>query len=211
MSLDQAECSDGAVVEPQRDVRIIVNIPGQYSLADRRNARGERRVFACRAVYLSAHEIALAAPVSGKVGERVVADINNLGKLEGPIVRLLKHGFVIRMAVSEEQRSGLAAKISWVESHKNHDTPNQRAGQRFIPANPYSKIIFSDASVETCLIVDLSVAGAAISADTVPPIRTVLGVGSVVGRVVRHFVGGFAVQFIERQSRDTVEAMVIGE
>jgi hypothetical protein len=28
---------------------------------------------------------------------------------------------------------------------------------------------------------------------------------------VRHFVGGFAVQFIERQSRDTVEAMVIGE
>jgi hypothetical protein len=45
----------------------------------------------------------------------------------------------------------------------------------------------------------------------VPDIRAVLAVGSVVGRVVRHFVGGFAVQFIERQSRDTVEALVLGE
>jgi hypothetical protein len=45
----------------------------------------------------------------------------------------------------------------------------------------------------------------------VPETGTVLAVGSVVGRVVRHFVGGFAVQFIERQSRETVEAMAMGE
>jgi hypothetical protein len=44
----------------------------------------------------------------------------------------------------------------------------------------------------------LSVAGAAIAAATAPEIGTVLNVGSVVGRVVHHFAGGFGVQFIER-------------
>jgi len=57
----------------------------------------------------------------------------------------------------------------------------------------------------------LSVSGAAISAEIVPPIGTVLAVGKVVARVVRHFAGGFSVRFVEPQSRDRVEAMVIQE
>jgi hypothetical protein len=208
MSLDQVEFGDVVIVECQRDIRIIVNVPGRYSLADRRNARGERRVFACRAVYLSPHEIALAAPVNGKVGERVIANIDHFGKLEGPIARLLTRGFVMSIPASQEKRGEIAAKIEWLEDYKNHDTPNRRADERFAPANPYSNLVFADGRVETCLVIDLSVSGARISADTVPDIKSVLAVGSVVGRVVRHFVGGFAVQFIERQSRDTVEAMV---
>jgi len=72
MALDQVEFGDVVFVDRQRDVRVIVNVPGRYSFAGRRNARGERRVFTCRAVYLSPHEIALAAPVNGKVGERVI-------------------------------------------------------------------------------------------------------------------------------------------
>jgi hypothetical protein len=72
-------------------------------------------------------------------------------------------------------------------------------------------LLFADGSAETCLVLDFSLTGAAISADTVPDIGTVLAVGSVVGRVVRYFAEGFAVHFIERQSRDTVEALVISE
>jgi hypothetical protein len=141
----------------------------------------------------------------------VLADIDKLGKLQGPLIRQLKRGFVMSVAANEENRRGLAAKIAWVESNKNHDTPNQRVGDRTIPANPYSKLVFGDGSVETCLVLDYSVTGAAVSADTVPDIKAVLAVGSVVGRVVRHFEGGFAVKFIQRQSPDTVEALVLGE
>jgi hypothetical protein len=211
VSVDQAVVGDVASAERHDDVRIVVRIPGRYSLADHRNARGERRVFGCRAVYLSSHEIGLAAPVIGKVGERVIADFDQLGKLEGHLIRQLERGFVMRVAANEERRRDLAAKIAWVENHKNHDAPNQRAVERTVPANPYSKLVLADGSVETCLVLDFSVTGAAISADTVPDIRAVLAVGSVVGRVVRHFVGGFAVQFIERQSRNTVEALVTSE
>ncbi|HZC54578.1 MAG TPA: hypothetical protein VE396_00840 [Xanthobacteraceae bacterium] len=51
-------------------------------------------------------------------------------------------------------------------------------------------------------------AGAAISAQTVPKIGTVLALATIVSRVVRHFDGGFAVRFIERQNLQHIEARV---
>ena len=114
MSLNQGEFGDVVFVERRRDVRIIVSIPGRYSLAGRRDARGERRVFSCRAVNVSPHAIALAAPVNGSVGERVIAHIDHLGKLEGPIRRLLEHGFVMDILASEDERDRLAVKIERV-------------------------------------------------------------------------------------------------
>jgi hypothetical protein len=158
---------------------------------------------------VSARAIARACPVNGKVGERVIAHIDHLGKLEGLIGRLLQRGFVMKIAASKKERDRLAAKIAWLGDYKNHDVPDRRVDGRMVPTNPISKLILSDGGVETCLVIDLSVSGAAISAETVPDIGTILAVGSVVGRVVRHFVGRFAVQFVERQDHYRVEKMVI--
>ena len=127
MSLSEAEFADADF-----GIRVLANIPGRYSLADLRNSRGERRVFACRAVNLSCRAIALAAPVKGKVGDRVIAHIDRLGKLEGPIDRLLERGFVMSIAASQEERSTLAAKIAWLESLKNHEVPDRRGDKRVI-------------------------------------------------------------------------------
>jgi len=205
MSLNAAALRDVETL----DIRVIANVAGRYSLADLRNARGERRVFACRAVNLSCHAIALAAPVRGKVGDRVIAHIDRLGKLEGPIDRLLERGFVMSIAATPEERVSLAAKIAWLDSHKNHEVAERRGDKRTVPTSPHSKIILPDGRVECCLVLDLSVSGAAVSADTVPDVGTIMAVGSVVGRVVRHFVDGFAIQFVQRQHQDTVEHMVV--
>jgi hypothetical protein len=209
MSLEEANFGDVVFVERRTDVRIIVNIAGRFSLADRRNQRGERRVFACRAVNLSPRAIALASPISVKTGDRVIAQIDHLGKLQGPVARPLERGFVMNIIANEEERDRLADKIEWLEKNKNHDAPDLRSEQRVVPENPYSRMILPDGSNETCLVLDLSISGAALSAATIPEIGTVLAIGSVVGRVVRHFEGGFAVQFIQRQSCENVEAIVI--
>jgi hypothetical protein len=39
-------------------------------------------------------------------------------------------------------------------------------------------------------------------------VGTFLAMGKVIGRVVRHFVGGFAVKFIELQDARAVEGLV---
>ena len=159
------------------DVRIVVSIPGRFSLADRRDMRGDRRVFSCRAVNVSSHAIALASAVSGKLGDRVIADIEHLGKLEGSIIRVLERGFVMNIIATAEEREKLATKIEWLGKFKDHDEGEQRAERRFAPANPYSQIMLPDGSTQTCLVIDLSVSGAALSAEAVPDIGTVLAVG----------------------------------
>jgi len=115
------------------------------------------------------------------------------------------------IAATTDERERLADKIDWLERHKNHDVTDQRTDERIVPANPYSRMILPDGSRETCLVVDVSASGAAVSANTVPNVGTVLAIGTLVGRVVRYFEGGFAVQFVERVSPHVVENLVIRE
>jgi hypothetical protein len=211
LSLQDVEIGDVVFVERRRDVRIIVNVAGRFSLSDRRDAHGERRVFACRAVNLSPRAVALATVVDGKPGERVIAHIDHLGKLQGTVQRTLERGFLMNILATAEERERLADKIEWLEKHKNHEVTDKRAEERVVPVNPYSRMILPDGRRETCLVLDISVSGAAVSANTVPSIGTVLAIGAVIGRVVRHFEGGFAVQFIERQNPHVVETLVIRE
>jgi hypothetical protein len=203
--------SDLVVAKRRHDLRIVVSLPGRYSLANRRNTRGERRQFSCRAVNISSSgALALAVPVQGALGERVLADIEHFGKLEGIIEHLLgERGFVIRIAASDEERRKLADKIDWVEKHKNLEVPDQRTQARYAPNDPYSTLLLADGTVVTCFVIDLSISGAAVSADLVPEIGTVVAVGKVIGRVARHFIGGFAVQFIQEQNRENLEALAL--
>jgi hypothetical protein len=195
-------------VDRRRNNCIIVSVPGIYMLADHRNTRGERRTFPCRAVNVSPYAIALAAPTRGHLGERAFANVEHLGKFKGSIVRMLDGGFVMSVVATDDERTKLAAKIDWFEQFKNFDVADQRADSRFVPQNPRSRIVFADGGSEDCFVLDLSVSGAAISSQTIPEIGTVLALATIVGRVVRHFDGGFAVCFIERQELQHLEARV---
>ena len=62
-----------------------------------------------------------------------------------------------------------------------------------VQARTVFQIVFADGTVMTCLVIDLSETGAAVSADLDPEIGTVCAVGTIVCRVIRRFVGGFAV------------------
>jgi hypothetical protein len=68
-------------------------------------------------------------------------------------------------------------------------------------------LLFADGSMRTCFVIDLSVTGAAISGDIVPDVGTVIAVGKIVGRVVRHLEAGFAVKFEDMQDRANVESL----
>lgn len=205
MPLANAKSEELVIVERRRNTRIVVSVPGTYMLADHRNSRGERRTYPCRAVNLAPETIALVAPVSGRLGERAFVTIDHLGKFKGSIIRLLDGGFVMSIVATDEERNKFAAKIDWFEQFKNFDIADQRADARFVPENPRSRIVFADGRSEECFVLDLSASGAAISAQTIPEIGNVLALATVVARVVRHFEGGFAVRFIERQDVQRLE------
>ncbi|MGO9703057.1 MAG: hypothetical protein ACLPX7_27800 [Xanthobacteraceae bacterium] len=202
------ESNQGAGADRPQDVRVITSIPGSFSIS-RKGLGGARAVFACRAVNLSTTTVAFtAAAVDVKIGDQILATVEQIGTLEGAVAQLLKGGFVVNITASEEERDKLRRKITWLERHKNFDVLDARTKPRLIPRNPRAKMILPDGKVESCTMLDLSVSGTAVSAKIIPEIGGVLAINNVVGRVVRHFEHGFAVRFIEDMSDEDVHAMV---
>jgi hypothetical protein len=199
------------VVERPHDIRIMVSMAGRYSLASRRDGQGNRRVFACRAVNMSANAVVLAAPVAGPVGERVIAHIERFGKIDGSIVRILDdRGFVMSVTATPSERAKIEEKLIWLEKHKNLDLPDNREDERIIPRNPHSTLILRDGTRMSCFVIDMSVTGAAVSAEHFPQIGVALAVGKAVGRVVRRFPEGFAVRFTQPVAPGDLARVVAG-
>ena len=69
--------------------------------------------------------------------------------------------------------------------------------------------MFADGSRLGCFVIDMSVTGAAVSADVQPAIGSPLAIGRSVGRVIRHFREGFAVKFIQPVDRDYLDYLII--
>lgn len=200
---------DIVMVDRRVDIRVITSIPGRYSLGSRHDATGNRREYACRALNMSPRAMMLAAPVNGRPGERVIAYFDRFGRLEGQIARVLERGFVMGIAATDDERAKLAVKLAWLEDHKNHDVNEARKHERIVPRDPYSTLTLADGRTLTCLVIDMSVSGVAISCEVMPKIGTPLAVGKVVGRVRRHFTEGFAVEFLEIQNLDMLPYLLL--
>jgi hypothetical protein len=195
--------------ERPKEISVLVRIPGRLCMANKRDDSGELRKFACRMVSVSQSTMILASPVAGRIGERVIAYFEEFGNIHGSILRVMECGFSIQILANHKDRSRLLRKIIWLQQNKDHDVPDVRACKRVIPQDPISTLMFPDATSMRCFIIDMSASGAGISADINPRIGTVLAVGKVTGKVVRHFNEGFAVQFNQLLEHESLEQLVI--
>jgi len=190
--------------EQRRFQRVRVNLLGRYMLADRRE-------FPCQVVDMSPGGMALVAPVSGKTGERVVAYIDHLGRLEGIIVRVFPNGFAMEIAATQRKRDKLAAQLTWLANRHILGIAEDRRHDRIVPRNPRSTMVLPDGSAVTARIIDMSLSGAGVKTEGPnPPIGTLVTLGKIQGRVVRHLEEGFAVEFTRLQHPDFLEDNVTG-
>lgn len=196
-------------IERRAEPRVIMSVPGTYSLSSIRDETGRRREFACRAINMSSRAMMLACPVKGAVGDRAIAYFRDFGKLSGRILRVLEGGLVMSLVMPEEARLRLTQRLAWMEDQKNLDLHDKRLHVRMVPREPFSMLTFADGSVLSCLVMDMSVTGAAISADVVPDVGTLLAVGRIAARVRRHFPEGFAVEFLDDQDPAALDRLLL--
>jgi hypothetical protein len=187
--------------ERRRFQRVRVNLLGRYMLADRRE-------FPCQVVDMSPGGMALIAPVNGKAGERVIAYIDNIGRLEGSIVRQFQNGFAMTIAATPRKRDKLASQLTWLANRHVLGLPEDRRHGRVVPRDPVSTLALPDGSTLSCRIVDMSLSGAAVASDQRPPIGAVVTLGKTQGRVVRHLETGFAIEFTRLQHPDFLDDSV---
>ena len=189
--------------ERRRFQRVRVNLLGRYMLADRRE-------FPCQVTDMSPGGMAMIAPVSGQVGERVIAYVDHVGRLEGVIARQFQNGFAMTVAATSRKRDKLAAQLTWLANRHILNLPEDRRHGRFTPRNPAARLILPNGLNVAVRIIDLSASGAASSSKERPDIGALVTIGKATGRVVRHLEDGFAVEFTRLQHPDFVEESVTG-
>jgi hypothetical protein len=191
-------------------LRYLANMPGRYYLEKWRTADDQQvSSFACRIQRISPQMMTLSAPVGGTVGDWVTTHFDEFGVLRGQITRALGFGFVLSLKLRDAERARLASKVLWFERRRNYEVSELRRHRRMVPRNPQSTIILADGSTMPCFVIDMSVSGAAISANILPRRGMPLALGSVVGKVVRILDPGFAVQFVEPVDVDDLEHRLI--
>jgi hypothetical protein len=188
----------------RRHQRVKVNLLGRYMLPDRRE-------FPCQVINMSPGGMALIAPMSGAQGERIIAYVDHLGRLEGQIARVFENGFAMSISATARKRDKLAAQLTWLANRHILSLPEDRRHGRIVPRNPVGRLILPNGVNLTCRIIDVSQSGAGIASRERPPIGTLVTLGKVQGRVVRHLEDGFAIEFTRLQHSDFLEDNITGE
>jgi hypothetical protein len=190
----------------RRYQRVRVNLLGRYMLTDRQE-------YPCQVVNMSPGGMALIAPTIGQVGERVIAYVDHVGRLEGTIARTLVNGFAMTISATPRKRDKLAAQLTWLANRHILNLPEDRRHGRFTPRNPNSTLILPNGASIGVRIIDVSLSGAgiAIGAHLRPEIGAMVTLGRVPGRVVRHLEEGFAIEFTRLQHPDSIEESVAAQ
>ena len=177
----------------RRNQRVDVHLLGRFMLEDRRE-------YPCQTVNISPGSVALTTPIVGRVGERVVAYVDHVGRVEGKIVRIYEGGFAMTITATLRKKDKLAAKLTWLANRHELNLPEDRRHDRVNPEITSVAVSLPDGREFRARVVDLSLSGAALSFEVQPPVGSPIMLGKLRGTVVRHSDEGIAVEFATLQT-----------
>lgn len=172
--------------------RVNVSVLGRYMLQDRRE-------FPCQVLEMSPGDATVIAPIAGQVGEKVIAYLDHIGRIEGTVLAQSEGGFTMDIVASPRKRDKMAAQLTWLANKDVLNLPEDRRHERVVPDNRHSTVVLDDGRRYNCKIIDISLSGAAIELAVRPAMGTPVTLGRMRAKVVRHFQDGVAVEFASAQ------------
>lgn len=185
-------------LERRRHQRVKVSLLGRFMLENKTE-------YPCQVIDMSPGGASLITPIIGNIGERVVAYIDHIGRVDGKIVRYTEGGFAMTVNGTARKRDKLAAQLTWLANRYVLNLPEDRRHERIEPDNPIADLQLDDGRVYQCRVIDISLSGAALALDVRPAIGTQVVLGRMRARVVRHIDAGIAVEFASVQSPETLQ------
>ncbi|EJN04850.1 PilZ domain-containing protein [Phyllobacterium sp. YR531] len=182
---------------------VKVQLYGRFMLEDRTE-------HVCQINEMSPGDVIIGTDVMANNGERVIAYIDHIGRVEGTVERLVSGGFLLSLIASDRKKNKIAAQLTWLANKHELDMPEDRRHQRIAPRNPITTLSMADGRQYPCRIVDLSISGAAVELRMRPALNSQVILGTMRGRVVRHFEEGVAIEFATVQSREAIDSAFEG-
>ena len=189
--------------ERRRFNRVNVALLGRYMLANHQE-------YPCQTVDVSPGDASIIAPVRGAVGERVVIYLEHLGRNEGKITRHMAMGFAVRISAPTRKRDKIASQLTWLANRAELGLPEDRRHERIVPRMMGVVVKREGRSEEIqARLIDISMSGAALILENRIPIGTSVCLGRTPCKVVRHFQGGIAVEFLRALSPDKFDENIV--
>lgn len=152
--------------------------------------------FACNTVDVCAGglRINLARPL--EKGENLVLYIEDIGRVEGVIVRVLNEiGYAIEFRAPPRKHEKIADALTWLVNKDRLGITDDRIAERR-PATGQVIAIHGKGITIACAIADVSLFGVALkTSGPRPMIGDRVQIGERAGTCVRYIEGGFAVDF----------------
>lgn len=189
-------------VDRRRHNRVDVALLGRYMLSDRQE-------YPCQTADLSPGGGRVIAPVKGKIGERVIVYLEQIGRVEGEISRHTAEGFAFSIAAAVRKRDKMASQLTWLANRQALGLPEDRRHERITPRNTSGLLKLDNGREYAVRIIDVSLSGAALSIEHKLPLGTAVVIGSTPGQVVRHFQGGIAIEFRLMLSPDRLDEGIV--
>lgn len=197
-----AQPSSNVQVPGDAAQRVTVNLNGRLMLISNQTE------FECRALDMSPTDVVFQCTAFPHGGERIVAYVDHIGRLECTVVKHVDHGFVCKLHITERKREKLAAQLTWLANKHKFNLPEDRRHERITPNNTRAELNLDDGRAYPCRILDLSMSGAAVEIDVRPALGTPVRLGNMRGRVVRHFQEGVAIEFANVLSREGLQLLM---
>ncbi|MEP3435669.1 MAG: PilZ domain-containing protein [Hoeflea sp.] len=183
---------------PERQFsRVTISVQGRFMRADHSE-------YDCIVDTMSPFDAVISTAHRPEVGERIVAYLDYLGRIEGKVTETSHRSFTVSINATDRKRDKLSAQLTWLANKHELGLPEDRRHDRVAPSNPVSEIRLDDGRRYPCRIIDLSVSGAAVEIDVRPAFGTMVVLGNMRGRVVRHFQEGIAMEFMTIQPEEAI-------
>jgi hypothetical protein len=174
--------------EKRRYRRIRLSVPARFLVDD-----GAEQ--SAQLLDISAGGLALSADERPDVGSPIVIYIDELGRVEGRVVRHLAGGFAVEFDATEAKRERLSVRLTWLA---NRPQAGDTAKPGPIQAKPGDRpcFILEDGREVQCRVLDMSVHGVCLEVATRPSIGSEVTIGRMRGRIARHHAAGVEVEFV---------------
>lgn len=195
MHADSLAVATSHAADRRRHQRVDINLLGRFMLPNWQE-------YPCQVIDMSPGGAAIISPVAANIGERIIAYIDHMGRIEGEVTRHISGGFAMSIRASSRKRDKIASQLTYLANKDLLNLPEDRRHERQVVENPYSNIKMPDGREYPCTVLDISLSGAAIRTQVRPAIGTIILMGNMRARVVRHLDDGVALEFAVVQAKE---------
>jgi hypothetical protein len=200
-ALQAKEAQQYSEPDRRRYQRVQLSLLGRCMMPDQRECP-------CQVSEISPGDVSIVSPFSGDVGERVIAYVDNIGRVEGVILQKTDQGFVMSISASQRKRDKLADTLTWLANRNVLSLDEDRRHLRRTPKRSEATIVLADGTSHAVRVIDMSLSGAALATSLRPPIGSPVRLGRLGARVVRHFDDGIGIEFMRLMSDSAIEQAI---